>query len=145
MNLFRSWGVFPAAVIGHSSGEIAAAYTSNAITAEAAIIIAFYRGQLSGRQVCSGGMLAVGMGKNIVTPYLTEGVVVACENSPESVTLSGDRKQINKIANNIAEKEPDIFVRHLKVRVAYHSRRFCEPLCSITSFACLPDFKLTVL
>lgn len=98
VNLFKSWGIFPAAVIGHSSGEIAAAYTLNVITAKAAIIIAYYRGQLSKRQVCSGAMLAVGMGKHLVTPYPTEGVVVACENSPENVTLSGDKKPINKIA-----------------------------------------------
>lgn len=139
MNLLRSWGIIPVAAVGHSSGEIAAAYTSNAITAKAAIIIAYYRGQLCKKKFRSGGMLAVGMGHNAVTPYLIEGVVIACENSPDSVTLSGDKKQINEVANNIADKQPDIFLRHLKVGVAYHSRMFlqavliCDNLRSDTS------------
>lgn len=124
MNLFRSWGIHPAAVVGHSSGEIAAAYTSNAISAKAAIIIAYYRGQLSKKQLHPGGMLAVGMSRMAATPYLIEGVVVACENSPDSVTLSGDKEQINKIAKNIADKQPGIFVRHLRISVAYHSCKF---------------------
>lgn len=128
MNLLRSWGIFPEAVVGHSSGEIAAAYSSNAITAKAAIIIAYYRGLVCKTRFRSGGMLAVGMGHTAVTPYLIEGVVVACENSPDSVTLSGDKKQIDKIANNIADKEPDVFVRHLKVGVAYHSRRSLQAI-----------------
>lgn len=73
-------------------------------------------------------MLAVGMGRTAVTPYLIEGVVVACENSPDSVTLSGDKKQINKIAINIVDKKPETLVRHLKVGVAYHSRRFLRAI-----------------
>lgn len=140
MNLLRSWGICPAAVVGHSSGEIAAAYTSDAITAKAAIIIAYYRGQSSKNNFRSGGMLAVGMGKTAVTPYLIEGVVVACENSPDSVTLSGDTKQINKIAKNIVDKEPDTLVRHLKVGVAYHSRRFLRAILICYDLPRIRDF-----
>ncbi|KAL8721428.1 MAG: hypothetical protein Q9225_001903 [Loekoesia sp. 1 TL-2023] len=121
VNLLRSFGISPAAVVGHSSGEIAAAYTSNVITARAAILIAYYRGQVSKGQTRPGGMLAVGMGRDAVTPYLIEGVVLACENSPSSVTLSGDKKQINKVALTIEAKSPETFVRHLKVGTAYHS------------------------
>lgn len=142
MNLLRSWGIFPAAVVGHSSGEIAAAYTSNAITAKAAIIIAYYRGQISKKQSRSGAMLAVGMGQDAVIPYLIEGVVVGCENSQESVTLSGDKKQIDQIASKIADQQPEIFVRHLKVRMAYHSRRFLPaPVMQRAMLGCLT--KLT--
>ena len=68
-------------------------------------------------------MLAVGMGWDVITPYLIKGVVVACENSPESVTLSGDKEQINKIAARIADEQPDVFVRQLKVGMPYHSCR----------------------
>ncbi|KAL9010176.1 MAG: hypothetical protein Q9173_004864 [Seirophora scorigena] len=121
VNLLKSWGISPAAVVGHSSGEIAAAYASNAISAQSAIVVAYYRGQASRKQIRPGGMLAVGMGREAVTPYLTEGLVVACENSPQSVTLSGDRKQINRVAQTITDENPEIFIRHLKVAVAYHS------------------------
>lgn len=123
MNLLRSFGISPAAVVGHSSGEIAAAYTSNAISAKSAIIVAYYRGQVCKKQSRSGGMLAVGAGRDAVTPYLIKDVVVACENSPESVTLSGDKEQIIKVANDIADKQPEVFVRHLKVGMEYHSRK----------------------
>lgn len=133
MNLLRSWGVSPAAVVGHSSGEIAAAYASNAITAKAAIIVAYYRGQVTKGQFRPGGMLAIGMGLKAVTPYLIEGVVVACINSGSSVTLSGDKEQINKIADRITNEQPDIFVRRLKVGVAYHSRESLRaiPFCTM--------------
>lgn len=119
----RSFGISPAAVVGHSSGEIAAAYASSAITAEAAIVIAYYRGQVSKGRTRLGGMLAVGMGRDAVIPYLIEGVVIACENSPGSVTLSGDKKQINRVALTIADKLPEISLRHLKVGTAYHSSK----------------------
>ncbi|OCK73704.1 thiolase-like protein [Lepidopterella palustris CBS 459.81] len=42
VNLLRSWNVSPHCVVGHSSGEIAAAYTANAITAKEGILIAYY-------------------------------------------------------------------------------------------------------
>lgn len=141
VNLLRSWGVTAAGVVGHSSGEIAAAYTANAISAKAAIIIAYYRGQVSKKQKRHGGMLAVGMGREAITPYLIEGVVIACENSPKSVTLSGDKKQINKIANRIADEQPEMFVRPLKVGIAYHSCKIMQPLlilCDLVySFVCM--------
>ncbi|KAI9748822.1 MAG: hypothetical protein M1835_001711 [Candelina submexicana] len=123
VNLLKSWGVSPAAVVGHSSGEIAAAYASNAITAKSAIIIAYYRGQVSKKQTRPGGMLAVRMSQAAITPYLMEGLIVACKNSGQSVTLSDDRKQISKVAQTIANKDSEIFIRHLKVGVAYHSSK----------------------
>ncbi|KAL9623833.1 MAG: hypothetical protein Q9160_001824 [Pyrenula sp. 1 TL-2023] len=126
VNLLRSWGISPTGVVGHSSGEIAAAYTANAITATAAIIIAYYRGQVTKTQKRNGGMLAVGMSQKAVTPYLIEGVAVACVNSPDSVTLSGDEGSINKIAGSIRDKQPDVLLRRLKVEIAYHSNHMKE-------------------
>ncbi len=69
-------------------------------------------------------MAAVGMGRIMVDPYLVRGVVIACENSPSSVTLSGDKKQLNDIVGKIIAEQPEVFVRHLKVEMAYHSREF---------------------
>lgn len=123
VNLLRSWGIHPATVVGHSSGEIAAAYASNIITAKAAIVIAYYRGQVTKKQVRAGGMTAVGMNRNMITPYLVKGVVIACENSPGSVTLSGDKEKLNDISCKISAEMPEVFVRHLKVDMAYHSRK----------------------
>lgn len=123
VNLLKSWGVDPDAVVGHSSGEIAAAYAASAITQEAAIIAAFYRGKTTKLQTRLGGMAAVGLSREDVTPFLTDGIVVACENSPNSVTLSGDVTPLEDALKAIGEKLPGTFTRSLKVEMAYHS---CE-------------------
>lgn len=123
-------------MVGHSSGEIAAAYVSQAITANAAIIIAYYRGQVTSRQFRAGGMAAVAMGREMVAPYLGKGVVIACENSPSSVTLSGDKKELNSTVVKITAEKPEIFVRHLKVETAYHSRK-CSMATIQRSCPCL--------
>lgn len=67
-------------------------------------------------------MVAIGLGADAVSKFLEEGVVIACENSPKSVTLSGDAEQLNKVVASIKESKPDILARTLKVDMAYHSR-----------------------
>jgi acyl transferase domain-containing protein len=124
VNLLRQFGVKPAAVVGHSSGEIAAAYAANAITANEAIIIAYYRGQVTKGFSRRGGMAALGLGREDVIPFLTPGVSIACENSPSSVTLSGDEDALNATCQSIKTALPDVFLRPLKVEMAYHSRKF---------------------
>ncbi|KAM5467173.1 Type I Iterative PKS [Microsporum ferrugineum] len=125
-NLLNKWGIVSATVIGHSSGEIAAAYTSGAITMESAIIISYYRGQLAKSALkikgeVRGGMAAVGLGPEEVKRFLTNGVVIACENSPQSVTLSGDSDKLDKVLTEIQSTDEDIFCRRLRVGIAYHS------------------------
>ncbi|CAG8961993.1 hypothetical protein HYFRA_00014100 [Hymenoscyphus fraxineus] len=121
VNFMRSWKVAPRCVVGHSSGEIAAAYSVNAITAKEAILIAYYRGQVTKSKTQPGGMAAVGLGREVVAPYLTTGVVIACENSPESVTISGDSDKLQEVMAALKEAKPEAFVRLLRVEKAYHS------------------------
>jgi len=125
VDLLSKWNVKPAAVVGHSSGEIAAAYACGSITATEAILIAYYRGQVV-RGVGStrhGGMAAIGLGRERVTQYLLSGVAIGCENSPESVTLSGDADTLEDIMGLIRNDHPDVLVRSLRVDCAYHSRK----------------------
>ena len=64
VDVLHSWGVFPSAVIGFSAGEIAAAYASDALTAEEAIINSYYRGLITRKfkgSSYNGGMVAVGL------------------------------------------------------------------------------------
>ncbi|KAJ5642948.1 uncharacterized protein N7484_005455 [Penicillium longicatenatum] len=125
VDMLAEWNVHPAAVLGHSSGEIAAAYSAGALTAESAIIVAYYRGKIAEKAALrstKGGMAAIGLGREEVSPYLMDGVKVACENSPRSVTLSGDSNKLNKITENIQAEKKDAFCRPLRVNVAYHSR-----------------------
>ncbi|KAM7185490.1 hypothetical protein V8F33_012377, partial [Rhypophila sp. PSN 637] len=128
VDLLRQCGLKPDAVVGHSSGEIAGAYASGALTAREAILVAYYRGKamvwlekalaLDGVQ---GGMAAVGLGPEQVTPFLSKGVLVGCENSPESTTLTGDKDVLDGVLGRIKEALPHVFCRELKVDRAYHS------------------------
>ncbi|RAL04853.1 type I polyketide synthase [Aspergillus ibericus CBS 121593] len=128
VDLLRSVGISPVAVAGHSGGETAAAYAKGAITAEAAWTIAYHRGKLSGllstmRPEADGAMLAVSISEIDIGRYMdrvTEGnLVVACVNSPSSVTLSGDAVAIAEVGKIL--KEAGIVAKELKVNVAYHS------------------------
>ncbi|KAH0438713.1 polyketide synthase [Colletotrichum camelliae] len=113
--------VVPKAVVGHSSGEIAAAYAAGVFTLKEAIIVAYYRGFTAKRLKKQGAMAAIGLGRDQVTPFLVAGVTIACENSNSSVTLSGDVEPLEGVCNAIKEAKPDVLVRLLKVDKAYHS------------------------
>nr|WVH32751.1 zinc finger protein [Trichoderma asperellum] len=126
VNLLEGWGITPAAVVGHSSGEMAAAYAAGALTLEEAIIVAYYRGQVTQNHGRIGAMAAVGLGREDAAAYLQEGVVIACENSPKSITLSGDVERLDEVIANIKKDLPDIFARKLRVERAYHSHHMCE-------------------
>ena len=128
------WRVTPAAVIGHSSGEIAAAYAAGALSMREAVIVAFYRGYVCSKPQNRGGMVAVGLGRVDVQPYLTPGVRIACENSGKSVTLSGDVQYLEKSMAALRKDHPDTLVRRLQVEVAYHSRKRVLDTQSTQSF-----------
>ncbi|KUL83822.1 hypothetical protein ZTR_06625 [Talaromyces verruculosus] len=127
VDLVRCWGVTPDTVIGHSSGEIAAAYAASHLSHYQAIKAAYYRGFSStiakSKGLGKGGMLAVGIGEDEIDPYLkmlTQGkAVVACQNSPRSVTISGDEPAISELVELL--KKDDVFNRRLFVDTAYHS------------------------
>lgn len=127
VKFLRRLGVSPAAVTGHSSGEIAAAYAANALTAEEAIITAYYRGLVTKACKRRGAMAAIGLGKAEVSLYLERGVVIACENSPTSVTLSGDEDQVDAVVEQLKYDDPNLFARRLKTGgMAYHSHHMTE-------------------
>ncbi|GKZ28425.1 type I Iterative Polyketide synthase (PKS) [Aspergillus brasiliensis] len=128
VELLQHWQVRPKAVVGHSSGEIAAAYACGAISRDAAWKIAYFRG-LHSQQIAAllpnrqGAMLAVNLSQSGVQPYLdtvTDGAaVVACINSPQSVTVSGDLCAVALVERML--QRDDVWCRMLKVQMAYHS------------------------
>lgn len=137
-------GVQPSSVVGHSSGEIAAAYAAGAITAKSAMAISYYRGQATESQDGKGAMVAVGIGRKAISPHLEDGVIVACENSPESVTLSGDIDAMDNVIERVKEIFPDALCRRLRVKTAYHSRKLLHspPFVRATSHTNFPDHML---
>ncbi|KAJ8123759.1 hypothetical protein ONZ43_g364 [Nemania bipapillata] len=122
VEVLRSWGITPAAVLGHSSGEIAAAYASGALTMEEAIICGYLRGRATKQSTeTPGAMAAIGLGSDDIKPYLADGVVVACENSPSNTTLSGDEDKVLEVLQAVKHDYPDVIARRLQVDMAYHS------------------------
>jgi acyl transferase domain-containing protein len=124
VNALSRSGVQPNAVVGHSSGEIGAAYAAGALSCFEALATAYYRGYVTTQQTLVGGMAAIGLGSGEVLDFLVDGVVVACENSPSSTTISGDLDKLKKVIATIKEQQPDVLARELKVDMAYHSRKF---------------------
>lgn len=123
VDLLESWGVEPTVSVGHSSGEIAAAYSAGLISAPHAILAAFCRGLAVEAKAGSGSMLAVGLGTNDVHKYVSSykpsEICIACENSPSSVTLSGQPDVIAHVQKTITAD--GIFARELRTGRAYHS------------------------
>ncbi|TGJ80976.1 hypothetical protein E0Z10_g7787 [Xylaria hypoxylon] len=122
VDIFSDWNIMPSVSIGHSSGEIAAAYAAGLISAPEAIIAAFARGRAVREAASVGSMLAVGLAANDVARWLPsdpQKVCIACENSPGSVTLSGDATAISELAR--AMQGEGVFAQELKTGRAYHS------------------------
>ncbi|GAW27057.1 putative polyketide [Rosellinia necatrix] len=132
VDLFAQWNITPEVSIGHSSGEIAAAYAAGLISAPEAILVAFCRGRAVTACSSSGSMLAVGLGADEVGKYLSsfaaEDVCIACENSPSSITLSGRQKPISQLKDMLTEER--IFARELPTGRAYHSPHMA-PVCDV--------------
>jgi amino acid adenylation domain-containing protein len=120
--LWRSWGIVPDAVTGHSSGEIAAAHAAGALDLHDALFLAYHRGRLQHTLAGTGGMLAAAMSPEEATSVAARfnGLVsLAAVNSPNSVTLSGDADALQQIAATL--EADSIFHRILQVEVPYHA------------------------
>ncbi|KAJ5382959.1 hypothetical protein N7517_000870 [Penicillium concentricum] len=126
VDLLANWSVYPNAVVGHSSGEIAAGYAAGYLSHEDAMRVAWFRGFFSQQIAQSdkrGGMLATGISAADAQKYLDElpprSVVVACVNSPASTTLSGDVDFIDQLEARL--QQDGHFARKLRIDTAYHS------------------------
>lgn len=128
VKLLRSWNIHPSAVVSHSTGEFAAAYTAGALSFSQALGIVYHFGDLARKyhdlSGQPGDMAAAAISSKDVEKYMTNTsaggqVVVACINSPKSITLSGDRDDLDEVMRRL--DEDGIFVRKLKVPMAYHS------------------------
>lgn len=127
VDLFKSFGIDPQHVVGHSSGEIAAAYAAGALSQQEAWEVAYYRG-LAASSIpvrapkLKGSMMVVGMSQEETEAYLAaanQSAQVACINSPRSITISGQADAIYFIESDLRSKK--IFCRTLNVNIAYHS------------------------
>lgn len=129
VELLGTFNIFPDVVVGHSSGEIAAAYTVGALSLRSACKVAYHRGRLAGRVAAAsalqpGAMMSVNLAEPEAESYLVKAslpghVSVACINSPTNVTLSGDEITIDQL--QVGLEKDGVFARKLRTGVAYHS------------------------
>ncbi|KAF2173407.1 hypothetical protein M409DRAFT_61833 [Zasmidium cellare ATCC 36951] len=125
VDLLTSWGITPKATVGHSSGAIAAAYAAGSVTKNEAILYAYFRGVAVSGLTSKGTMLAVGLGAEEAEPYVEQSIRIACHNSPQSVTLSGDEDAAARVQAKLDKEK--IFVRAVKTSGrAYHSHHMKE-------------------
>ncbi|KAL3472565.1 hypothetical protein BJX99DRAFT_262127 [Aspergillus californicus] len=122
VELWTSWGIKPAAVIGHSIGEYAALYTAGALSASEVIRIVGTRAELMEMLCTAGshGMLAVQGCRESWAQYLTgSDVDIACESSPDETVAAGPQKSIDRLAAILAAQ--GVGSKKLGVPYAFHS------------------------
>ncbi|MEK7785835.1 MAG: acyltransferase domain-containing protein, partial [Chloroflexota bacterium] len=126
--LWRSWGVEPDAVVGHSMGEIAAAHVAGALTLEDAARIICGRSRLLKRVSGQGAMAVVELSfdeaQKAIAGY-EDRLSIAVSNSPRSTVLSGDPAALDEVIQKLQKQE--VFCRPVKVDVASHSPQM-DPL-----------------
>jgi acyl transferase domain-containing protein len=120
--LWRSWGVQPDAVTGHSIGEYVAATEAGVLSVEDAITLVTARGRLMHGAPGHGAMLAVFATEAEVLTALDgdEAVEIAAINGPEHVVVSGEREAIGRFADRMGDA--GFISRPLRVSHAFHSR-----------------------
>ncbi|MEU0738910.1 amino acid adenylation domain-containing protein [Streptomyces sp. NPDC006134] len=122
--LWRSYGVHPDAVVGHSTGEVAAFYEAGVYSLRDAVSLVVHRSRLQQRTAGTGTMLAVSLSEGEamrrLRPYGDRVSIAAC-NGPRTVTLSGDRDALEELAARFQAEQ--VFARLLQVEVPYHSAR----------------------
>lgn len=147
--LLTQWGIELTAVVGHSSGEMGAAYAAGILSFENALIAAYYRGLYMSSDFensVKGSMMAVGLSeeeaRHEIKPYSGR-IAVAAINRPPSISLSGDEDAIVELKKDLVDRK--IFARQLQVAQAFHSHHmfplapgYLQALEKHTKFSALP-------
>ena len=122
--LLKSWGIVPAAVIGHSLGEITGACVAGAISLEDAMRLVVARGALMQRMPSGGAMASIWAGESAVRDIIEKlgaDVTIAGLNSPSNTVVSGDREPLKLLLEELARQ--NIVCQELRVSNAFHSPR----------------------
>ncbi len=132
VELLSTWGVHPDCVVGHSSGEVAAAYASGALSLAEATHLVYHRATLQQRVAGSGRMLAIGLDRRGVEDLLDElgvsfrsgnhrpgRVEIACENSPANTVICGKGPALEPVMAELDRR--GLQNRLIPGNIAFHS------------------------
>ncbi|HWO24078.1 MAG TPA: amino acid adenylation domain-containing protein, partial [Kofleriaceae bacterium] len=120
--LWRAMGIAPDAVVGHSQGEIAAAYVAGALSLEDAAAVVALRSRALARLAGHGAMAAVELGADALAPHLAPfggRVAIAAINSPRATVVAGEPAAIAALLEKLAAAQ--VFARPVRVDYASHS------------------------
>ena len=126
--LWLSWGIKADAVIGHSMGEIAAAFVAGALTLDDAMRVICCRSKLLRRTAGQGAMAVVELSTEETEAVLAgfqDQLSIAVSNSPASTVISGDPAAVEQVLQTLEER--GVFCRPVRVDVASHSPQM-DPL-----------------
>src|SRR5262249_6699246 len=117
--LWRSWGVVPDVVIGHSIGELAAACVAGVMSLEDACRLVAARGRLMAALPAGGAMVAIAAKETDVAAVVDGKASIAALNGPASVVISGAHAAVEEIAQAFAAR--GVRTKALRVSHAFHS------------------------
>nr|WP_225877148.1 acyltransferase domain-containing protein [Streptomyces resistomycificus] len=132
--LWQSWGVRPAAVVGHSQGEIAAAYVCGALSLRDATKVVALRSKALVDLIGHGAMASIAQSADVVTERLapwSEKVSVAVVNGPRSVVVSGEPDALDEFVEKM--KADGTQARRIKVDYASHSHHVARVRDQVSS------------
>ncbi len=117
-DLYTSWGVTPAAMIGHSLGEYVAAHRAGVFSLEDALALIALRGRLFER-LPRGAMTSVPLGVAALEPELTGGLAIAAINAPEITVVSGRIEAVETLEQRLAAR--GLSCKRINLDIAAHS------------------------
>lgn len=120
--LWQSWGVRPQVVVGHSVGEVAAAYVAGVLDLPAAIRVIYHRGRCMEHAPERGKMIAAALTREETEARIAKyqgRVSLAAVNGPKMVSIAGDADAVDEIFYELEQLQ--MFVRQVPVNYAFHS------------------------
>ena len=123
--LWLSWGIEPAGVMGHSIGEYVAACVAGVFSLEDGLQLVTARGRLMQALPAGGGMVAVMAAADHLSGMLSEGVAIAAINGPAATVISGELTALESVVARLTEQ--GIKTKSLTVSHAFHSA-LMEPM-----------------
>lgn len=117
--LWASWGIRPAAMLGHSLGELVAACLADVMAYEDALRLVAVRGRLM-QDAPAGAMSAVPLPEDEITPLLGTGVALAAVNGPRECVVSGPVEAVEAVEASLAAR--GVATKRLRTSHAFHSR-----------------------